>query len=495
MKTKLILGGPGSGKTTRLLEVMERELENGCGPKEIAFVSFTVKATTEARQRAAKKFGVKEDEFDFMRTIHSMAFRMLHLSMNMTMKDDDWKAIGKRLGVNVTGEKVSLAVLEDEDDSRIAEGDVLIALDGLARTTFRPLDDVWRERDPTVPFQLLKDWVATSDDYRRRLGKVDYTDMLEMYLKKGRPVPVKVAIIDEAQDLTPLQWKVVRKMFEKTERIFIAGDDDQAIFDFAGADTEEFLDLKHDEREVLPVSHRLPTDLFALAANFVHQHVENRYEKDWSAKEGNERGKIEVVTLNHVEDDIFTSDETWLLLARNSCFLKDMAKWLRELGLPFTYRGKPSVFPDDMKAIKAYGKWARGDRLKQTEAKAMMAKTSHPNRLVTIAPSNPPPWSDVLTKIYPNYRRYYRKLIERYGTLDVKPNAHINTIHGVKGGEADHVVLRTDVTKKTSDGADSDRGRDSEARVFYVGITRAKRSLRIVLPEGEYSYGPLVRMM
>ena len=62
--------------------------------------------------------------------------------------------------------------------------------------------------------------------------------------------------------------------------------------------------------------------------------------------------------------------------------------------------------------------------------------------------------------------------------LSQEPRIKLSTIHGAKGGEADHVMLLTDLSRKADDSFL--RNRDSERRVFYVGATRAKKSLHII---------------
>ena len=49
--------------------------------------------------------------------------------------------------------------------------------------------------------------------FKTENNKFDFTDIIEMYIKNSAPLPVKVAIIDEAQDLTTLQWKMIEKAF------------------------------------------------------------------------------------------------------------------------------------------------------------------------------------------------------------------------------------------------------------------------------------------
>ena len=69
------------------------------------------------------------------------------------------------------------------------------------------------------------------------------------------------------------------------------------------------------------------------------------------------------------------------------------------------------------------------------------------------------------------------------------PKINVSTIHKVKGGEADNVILLTDVAKKTA--LTLDLMPDSEHRVFYVGITRAKKSVTIVKPQTKRFYNYL----
>ena len=70
--------------------------------------------------------------------------------------------------------------------------------------------------------------------------RVDFTDMIEEYLEKGKPPKLKTLIVDEAQDLTPLQWKLIYKLAKHSDKIFLAGDDDQAIYEWNGANVDYF---------------------------------------------------------------------------------------------------------------------------------------------------------------------------------------------------------------------------------------------------------------
>ena len=65
--------------------------------------------------------------------------------------------------------------------------------------------------------------------YKRMRLLKDFTDMLQEYRIGGPVPPLEAVIVDEGQDLSPLQWRVVEKIWAGVPKVYIAGDDDQAI--------------------------------------------------------------------------------------------------------------------------------------------------------------------------------------------------------------------------------------------------------------------------
>ena len=90
-------------------------------------------------------------------------------------------------------------------------------------------------------------------------------------------------------------------------------------------------------------------------------------------------------------------------------------------------------------------------------------------------------WHEALTKIGEEKRDYIIALLRRGTRITGKIPIKLSTIHGAKGGEADNVLLLTDLSPKFA--KDYEKNADDIHRLFYVGITRARQSLHIVLPK------------
>jgi superfamily I DNA/RNA helicase len=95
-------------------------------------------------------------------------------------------------------------------------------------------------------------------------------------------------------------------------------------------------------------------------------------------------------------------------------------------------------------------------------------------------------WHDALDRL-PQDEVSYMLAARRSGEkLTAAPRVRLSTIHGSKGGEAEHVVLLAEMAKRTFVEMRDDE--DSEARVFYVGATRARSRLTVVESQTERAY-------
>lgn len=478
MNKRLILGGPGSGKTERLIKIVEEEIAYGLEPHQIAFVSFTNKAVNEARDRIVKKLARPEKDFPFFRTLHSLCYRQIGARREQIIKSSHLREIGEVLGIKISG-KISI-----DDDSQMREGDRMLFLDNLARSVKKDLYEVWRNFDWDLPWHQVERFSSVLKLYKEKRGLLDFTDMLEIFMKRGTSVGAEVAVIDEAQDLNSIQWSVVEKVFEDCDRMYVAGDDDQAIYEWSGADVQKFLHLSEDYREVLPISYRLPKKVFDFSKKISKQ-IKDRYEKKFKfAKEGGS-----VTRFSSVDQVDLSEGGSWLLLSRNVCFLKILEEACIKQGVSYTMRGKYlSVDPEDVRAIKIYENLRKGGTANDRDSNLVLNRLGSGRRveeeknyrLKDLASRDLGIWHDAMAGMTSDKRAYYLSILKAGRKLSADPVIHIDTIHGVKGGEADNVVLLTDLTRATEEGYE--KRPDAEMRVFYVGATRARENLYVIAP-------------
>lgn len=488
-RLKLILGGPGCGKTTRLLQIVEEEMKAGVAPSEIAFLAFTNAAANEAKERAAEKFGLDpETDLPWFRTIHSLTYARLGMSRDEVMDKRDWKEFSSLIGEPISGtydptEGVPTVGLRNK-------GDVMLRIVDYAATTLGSLEDVYHEMDEPLPWHELKRFDAAFSQYKLDSAKMDFTDMLLSFAQEGPGLNIRVGLVDEAQDLTRAQWAAVERAFENAERIYVGGDDDQAIYRWAGADVDTFLGLSSSP-EILALSHRLPQAVHALAGR-ISGRIRRRYAKNFAPSD--RVGTVEF----HVEPDAVDLKEgTWLLLARNGYMLTRLVDMVREQGIPYRTRSGPAVEPDDLRAMYLWERLRKGSQSDLSAAevrtlfKALDRVIPQLRELARYSPEQlrldlGHPWFTSLTGIPSSRRDFYLACLRRGEKIQKPPRVRIETIHGVKGAEADHVLMMTDLSHRTHKGFINSP--DHEHRVFYVGATRARHSLHIIQPKSDRGY-------
>jgi DNA helicase II / ATP-dependent DNA helicase PcrA len=497
--TEVLLGPPGTGKTTALMKIVQKFLEDGLQPHQICFVTFTKRGADEAKYRAMEKFSFGADDLPWFRTLHSLAFRFHNLDRTDVMGYSNYIDICNMLGLTISSRRID----EDSYVSTTTRGDRLFFMENLARSMRVPLKQIHEKFvNDDIQYAELELLEKTLQDYKRIRQKMDFTDMLVHFVKMNQAPDVEVLIVDEAQDLTRLQWEMVDVLSRNVKHFYIAGDDDQAIYTWAGADIETFLSVKG-ERKVLDQSWRVPSSVHVVA-NKIVQKIHTRAEKVYLPRDF--PGKIE-----HHQDftTIDMSKGTWLLLARNQLFLPQYSDYCLEKGHLYEAKHGSQIPEGAGRVILNWEKLRRGEKLRAYEAKEiynfMRVKTRVKFGFKKLLDALPDEqmidiieletrfglictdiWRIALNMLQPHIIGYFVESLKRGEKITRDPRIRINTIHGVKGGEAENVVLMTDMTKRTFE--EFQRNPDNEHRVWYVGVTRAKSTLYVISPRTPYFY-------
>ena len=272
---KVIYGPPGTGKTTYLLNVLETELKtNKVAPNKIAYLAFTNQAADEALSRAISQLNYSTKEFTNFRTLHSLAYRELHLKEENIMSDNDYAVVSKKLQLKLSNPNKKIkkygAGFPDDVFMQIIDGAKIRGLTSEAYFNYPETGHI------EGGLRKLKYIDKSLIDYKKKRNKYDMTDMIVDFNKKHYDsIPnFDVVIVDEAQDLSWLQWKMVERIVTNAKRVYVAGDDDQAIFRWAGARPEYLINMDG-ERIILNKSYRL-SKLIHKKANTLIKRVRGR---------------------------------------------------------------------------------------------------------------------------------------------------------------------------------------------------------------------------
>jgi len=450
MYKEVVFGPPGTGKTTHLMTLLENALADTPAEK-IAFVSFTRQGTYEGVQRAIEKFGLAGKQRRYFKTIHALCFSALKLKKSMVVQKQHYKLLSDKTGIPFTG-------YYSQDFN--STNDVYLHCLSMRRHNKK----LAMKMSARLNREKLRYIREQYDGMKRQLGKIDYDDMLLNYINDGVSLDVDIAFIDEAQDLTPLQWRVVEKLFAKAHTIYVAGDDDQAVYEWSGADVNKFLNFSKNHC-VLKQSYRMPKNVLRIANN-ISETIAVRKDKQFKPRDFS--GCISSV------DDItkinFNGGE--LVLARTNWLLKKLTTEFASLGLPYELKGKLSYDKFMLKAIAEHDSFEKGER----KIKDMMKYKAFFGEI------SMSPWQ---TKVdMPRSAvRHYETLL-RKGT-DFKP-IKFETFHSCKGSENDHVIVFQELSRNVS--RKMYRYNDSEMRCLYVAVTRSKKDLTFLTTESKHAY-------
>ncbi len=565
-----LFGGPGSGKTTALLDRVEELIESNddLEVRDILVVSYTRAAAAEIRERLAERLDTTPRALrGNVSTMHAKAYDLLNLSRNDVVGESDKEEFCDDYGID----------FEDEYEGsrrRSARsttlGNKIIATSQWLQRTSRDVGDwydvpfQWNEEEVRLPPEIddnaqtgnkyTPTWPSDDDRidipeairaWRNWKGSHDivgFADMLERVHQRSLLPSVDYLVIDEFQDITTLQYEVYSEWRPHMKRVLIAGDDDQVVYAWQGADPDLLLEEDVDDDVVLPNSYRLPSRILN-AVNQEVRHIDKRQEKDLEPRK--EGGTVEAIRnrsmldlSREVQRTVEETDETVMVLFRARYQMFQFIDEFIDEGIPFSCLTDQRMWTDrltqyvggiehlaedepltglearrlaDMLADSAFGTGERDDFFDELDTMEEEADVDDltdldvdPEIVRDHAPfaPDPPAAADMLRKV----TSFQERSVDAYfnGTYKgmQQDRVRLGTIHSAKGREADHVFVATDLTEKVVEqmaatieqsGVEVPDGQeftkhtspvpmltDNERRVFYVGMSRARERLVIL---------------
>jgi DNA helicase-2/ATP-dependent DNA helicase PcrA len=455
---------------------------------KIGYFAFTTKAANEAIDRMLDAYkDLQKKDLKHFRTLHSLAFNRLGMKKAQVMQDEHYEDIGGKLGIEVT-----VYSNGQETTGFVDSNSEYFNLINAARIKEISIEDEYNTGMYSYELEknLLYILEQELNNYKDSFKLYDFTDMIEKFNVAKLCPKYDVIFVDEAQDLSPIQWKMVDILRENSKYVILAGDDDQAIYGWAGADVLKFIATQAKKDIILPQSYRVPRNVQDIANKILDRIPDDRkVKKNWKSRD--EEGKVNYITTI---DDAPLYEGNWLVLARTNDRLEKLKPLLKDMGIYFQFKGRKSFTASLFRSILNYTRWQnKGDKLSLSELKDIFECTQsyhtlREERLYDLKEfgfSNTERWYDVF-KINPDECLYVREMLRQEENLHKDARVQLSTIHSAKGGQADNVLLILDNTKTIREATEkSDDKHDEEHRVWYVGVTRTKQNLYIMTAKRE----------
>ena len=424
MKTTTFFGPPGTGKTRRLVDTII-----GHRGERILMLSFSKAAALETASRLPDGMDVKAS------TIHSLMFNHLGMSRAAMVDGKKLAEFGKEAGFPFKGSETGSDEAQEGDDYATVK----------AYANNRMIDDydafdMFGQPGTRHRFGMF---LKAYQSWKMTYGYMDFDDMLLSYVhgRGGDLYCPPVVALDEAQDCSPLQWQVIEKLVAGgAEHVYVAGDDDQAIFEWNGADPHgmvRFGDKVGAEYVTLNKSYRVPKRALSLVNEAILPQFKKRYPKQFDAADRDGIVERWGDLWNIDFRSLHNSGVGALVLLRDRFRMDEVKRMLNREMIPYDVLGGGSPWTNRIANALRQG----------------------------LDPDIPNHWAT-----------FYRQAV-RGGHLKETPVITLSTIHQAKGREHSKVIM--DLQLSTRALQNIYHNRDAELRVMYVGLTRAIDELHI----------------
>ena len=515
MKRSAIIGTAGAGKTTYLQHLKREYTKQG---KSVLYLTFSRSAALEFAKR---EYNIEKLPQDIL-TIHSLSARIL-LSLNLIT--------GEHLQKIKKIEKLKeIAIKHVDKKMKYSKNAFMPSVGNIKFNLINMYINTYYPRYKNI--NKVIDMIAKVDKKAAQIAEVyyklkesedvlDFNDLLIKAAEEAVFDSYDVIILDEAQDLTNLQWYVLDHIEENAERAIYAGDPFQSVYASLGASPFEFLNRVGDKNKIhLEYCYRLPVSIYLYAKRHISRVInERKLQKELEIQAEpvkDESGKIKRV-VGSIYTAVFLAlkelekDKSVYILTRTNYLankivnefinrrivpgalktnfhnpglrkLHEINKFLEEVnknGFKFTKKAKAILEAYGNDDVKKLIERVKNDDKQAEQELAILLD----NRLQEAQKSNKLDEIFTETEIKQKYQDLLdlfeldgkEKELLRKGIVDESKKLKIDTIHASKGREADTVILVN--MSKTS------KNSLFEDFLWFVGITRARKKLIILNPK------------
>lgn len=279
----LVLAVPGAGKTTMILHRTKKLIEKGVDPKSILTITFSKAQAVDIKMRFIEMDG---DKFVHFSTIHAFCYSIVR---------DYAKKYGKSLSLIDSNLKKKYEILRDiyksVNNTYPTEERVETAISEVGYCKNMMLSPKSFAKSKRCETDNFVKFFETYEKFKKDKGLIDFDDMINLsyevlkndsaILKKYRD-RFKFIQLDEGQDTSRSQFQVLKLLAKPNNNLFVVADDDQSIYAFRGANTEELFKLQKEYDDIatfyMEENFRSTKNIVNIANIFISQN-EKRFEK------------------------------------------------------------------------------------------------------------------------------------------------------------------------------------------------------------------------
>lgn len=376
----MVLAGPGSGKTTVITGRTCNLIKQGIPASSILVVTFTKAAAREMKERFLHLMNLHSSQVTFG-TFHGVFYGILrhtyHLSGQNILSED--------MKMKLLRELVDTYCQETEDETDLLENlsrEISTVKDGridlshyysacMAEEVFRKIFEKyqgWMNKNKKLDFDDIMVW--TYELLRKR------PDILKLWQNKFQYI-----LIDEFQDINPIQYDIIRMLASPRNNLFIVGDDDQSIYRFRGAKPELMLNFPKDypdaEQVTLDTNYRSTGEIVKKSGILIGENESRFSKKIRTNREDGEKVDVHIFEndreevahmIESIREYLKTGHEyrDIAILFRTNTGSRKTVEQLMAYNMPFQMRdGLPNLYEHWVsRDVLTYMRMSKGSRLR-----------------------------------------------------------------------------------------------------------------------------------